>query len=187
MSKKKKKQTRTQTSTWVYVIAGASFIPLCGVLFGIVAIVWGFFNVDRGGKKVMLVGLAGILFTFILYGALYYIGEVQRGGVADEARAQFAEAKLLDLIESIEHFKRQNGRYPHSLQEMQSQSEYPMSIQDPMDIRGSRPFHYELDPFGEFYYLLSAGIDGLPYTQDDILPGVSREQQENIGYRVKER
>lgn len=184
--KKKKKYAKDQVNVLAYIIAGLSFIPLCGVLFGIIAIGWGLFNIDHGGKKVLAIGAAGILLTFVLYGALYYIGGVERGGIADEARTLSAKRQLLDLVKSIEYFKLQNGHYPGSLEEMQIQSISPVFIHDPLDTHGSRLFHYELDSSGEFYYLLSVGIDGQIHTNDDILPDISQEEQKNLGYRTKE-
>jgi hypothetical protein len=69
-----------------FVIGGLSFIPLLGVLFGLIAIVWGLSAWRGGGKKLALVGAAGIGFTILVYGALFYFGFAQRGGVYDDLR-----------------------------------------------------------------------------------------------------
>jgi hypothetical protein len=55
-----------------YVVGGMSFFPLLGVAFGLIAIVWGLAARRRGGAKLAIVGAAGIAFTFIIYGALFY-------------------------------------------------------------------------------------------------------------------
>src|SRR5208283_1587576 len=67
-----------------YVIGGLSFIPVIGVLFGIIAIIWGLVTKKLGGKKLALIGTAGIAFTVVLYSGLFYFGVMQRGGVYDE-------------------------------------------------------------------------------------------------------
>lgn len=54
-----------------YVIGGMSFIPLVGILFGIIAIIWGF---SIRHTKLKVVGSCGIAFTFVLYGSLAYFG-----------------------------------------------------------------------------------------------------------------
>ena len=52
--------------TFPFVLGGLSFIPLIGVLFGLLAIGWGLINRRRGGKKIALIGAGGIAFTIIL-------------------------------------------------------------------------------------------------------------------------
>ena len=39
-----------------YVIGGCSYIPLLGVLFGLVVIVWGIIRRKEGGYKLIAVG-----------------------------------------------------------------------------------------------------------------------------------
>src|SRR5215469_1981759 len=74
-----------------YVLAGMSFIPLIGVVFGLIAIGRGIFTGRKGGKLLALIGAGGICFTIILYGSLFYFGFVQRGGIYDVLRAACPE------------------------------------------------------------------------------------------------
>ncbi len=187
MAKKKRTTKKNDIGILAYIVAGASFIPLCGVAFGIVAIIWGFLKIERGGKKIIIIGASGILFTIIIYSSLYFFGFVQRGGIYDDLRTQLAETQLSDLVKSIEFFHLQEGHYPNSLQELQENSSQPLFIYDSTDVHNSDPsrlFYYELDDSGEYYYLLSVGFDGTPFTDDDIFPSIEG-QIENIGYRVK--
>lgn len=55
-----------------YVIVGLSFIPFAGVLFGIIAIIWGLVTKKLGGKKLAVVGAIGIVCTIIIYTCLFY-------------------------------------------------------------------------------------------------------------------
>lgn len=68
-----------------YAIGGASFIPLLGVLFGLVAIVWG---IAQRARLLVVLGTCGILFSVLVYGALFYFGIFQRGGIFDKLRSQ---------------------------------------------------------------------------------------------------
>jgi hypothetical protein len=48
-----------------FLVAGWSFIPTIGVLFGIYAIVWGLSSHKKGGKALAAVGAAGIAFNIL--------------------------------------------------------------------------------------------------------------------------
>ncbi|HJT25034.1 MAG TPA: hypothetical protein VJ873_10680, partial [bacterium] len=56
-----------------YVLGFCSFIPLMGVLLGIISIVFGALKFKSGGWKVVLLGVGGILFTIVLYGTLFLV------------------------------------------------------------------------------------------------------------------
>ncbi|MCP4094680.1 MAG: type II secretion system protein G, partial [Planctomycetaceae bacterium] len=83
-----------------FVIGGVSFIPGIGIFFGIVAIIWGLATKKLGGKKLAVVGACGIGFSVILYGALFYFGFVQRGGVYDDLRVQLSKNTITSLVQS---------------------------------------------------------------------------------------
>ena len=174
-----------------YVLGGLSFIPLVGVSFGIVVIIWGLIKLKQGGWKLILLGACGILFTVVLYGTLFYKGFVERGGIYDTLRSQMAQPMLTDLVKEIEQYKIQNGKYPESLEELIPEKEPQSSIMiyDPayVDLKMKEPrlFYYELINEGKNYYLLSSGVDGTAFTEDDMHPIVSEEEMKNIGYRKK--
>jgi hypothetical protein len=134
----------------------------------------------NGGKAVTFIGLGGILFTIAMYGALFYFGFMQRGGVYDELRAEMSKSNLTSLVQSIEFYKVQNGRYPEDLQTLQKSlpRNSLVFIQDPSKIasigQGESPFYYyEVTLSGERYYLLGTGPDNTPFTSDDIVPSVN--------------
>jgi hypothetical protein len=158
-----------------YIFGGLSFIPLCGVPFGVISIIWGLISKKRGSKILVIIGGLGIAVTIILYGSLYYFGFIQRGGVYDSLRENLAETQLNNLVPIIEFYKLQYGEYPLTLSDLaNAQPEgQPIFIWDPTIMTGnieSRQFYYELTNNSSNYYLLGVGADNTPYTSDDMLP-----------------
>lgn len=173
-----------------FVIGGLSFIPLIGVFFGLVTIILGLVFIKRRGWRLIVLGLGGIIFTVVLYGSLFYFGFIQRGGIYDKLRADMAKEQLPKIIVSIEYFKLQNGRYPNSLTELEEKSSDKfLFIADPidtkMDSNSPRNYYYQLIEDGQGYYLFSSGFDGVPFSEDDILPEISKDEMNKIGYRAR--
>jgi len=173
-----------------YVIGGLSFIPLLGIVFGIIVIIWGFVTKKMGGKKLAIIGACGIAFTVILYSSLFYFGVMKRDGVYDELRAKLAESNLVQLVQAVEFYKTQNGNYPDSLKTLYASlpENSMVFVIDPTDIHvGKEPrlFYYELVDEGH-YYLLGVGADGQPFTQDDILPKIQRSTNSKVGLLIKQ-
>jgi hypothetical protein len=175
-----------------FVIGGMSFIPLIGVLFGLVAIVWGLSTKKAGGKKLALIGGGGIIFTVIPYSALFYFVSMQRGGVFDDLRSKLSESTITSLVQAIEFYKIQNGKYPESLEVLEKSlpEDSTVFVFEPnFDLKVDekpRYYHYELID-GEHYYLLGVGPDGQPFTADDILPKIEISPQSKIGLVIKSR
>jgi hypothetical protein len=168
-----------------YVIAGLSYIPLIGVIFGLVAIVWGFATKKGGGRKLAFIGGGGIMFTVVLYSAFFYVGFFQRGGVYDDLRSQLAQSTITSLVQAIEFHKVQHGRYPETLEVLRQSlpENSTVFVFDPTDVKfGGQPryFHYELVGT-DHYFLLGVGPDGAPFTDDDIVPEVDVQQSSSIG------
>ena len=182
-------ETREKLGAFPFVISGLAFIPLVGVPFGIIAIVWGLATEKSGGKKLALVGGGGIVFTVALYCSLFYFGFVQRGGIYDAVRAQMAESTITSLVPAIEFYQAQNGEYPDSLETLRRSlpKNSVVFVFDPTDmkLRGrSRYYHYELID-SDHYYLLGVGPDGEPFTDDDILPKIEVGPQSTVGLVIK--
>ena len=170
-------QKKESAGCLAYVIGGMSFIPLIGVLFGIIAIAWGF---KAKHTKLKVVGVAGILFTVVIYGSLGYFGFVQEDGVYDELRAKMAKTQLTTAVQALEVYKVQNGAYPESLDVLQqSLPENSMVfLYDATQINSgtSRLYYYKVIDENS-YHIRSYGRDGLINTADDVLP----EHIENVG------
>ncbi|MCP3674699.1 MAG: type II secretion system protein G [Gammaproteobacteria bacterium] len=171
-----------------FVIGGVSFIPGIGIFFGIVAIIWGLATKKLGGKKLAVVGACGIGFSVILYGALFYFGFVQRGGVYDDLRVQLSKNTITSLVQSIEFYKTQNSRYPESLEVLRKSlpENSLVFVHDPAQVQmGGEPryYHYELKD-QEHYYLLGVGPDEQPYTSDDVLPNIEITLNSGVGLLI---
>lgn len=160
-----------------YIVGGMSFIPLIGVFFGIIAIIWGF---KAKNSKLKYVGSAGILFTVILYGSLGYFGFVQENGVYDNLRATMAKTQLTGAVQAIEFYKIQNGEYPDSLVTLQKSLPVNsmVSLHDSAQVNMDemKLYYYKLIN-NNSYHIRSYGRDGLINTKDDILPSPI----ENVG------
>lgn len=163
-----------------YVIGGMSFIPLLGVIFGIVAIVWGF---KSRNSKLKYIGSAGILFTVIIYSSLGYFSFVQEGGIYDDLRSTMAKTQLTGAVQAIEFYKVQNGQYPTDLKTLQSSlpENSMVFLHDAaqVNISESKFYYYKLINENT-YHIRSFGRDGIINTTDDIFPSAI----ENIGLVV---
>jgi hypothetical protein len=172
-----------------YVIAGLSFIPMIGVLFGIIAIIWGLVTKRQGGRKLANIGAGGIAFTVVIYSGLFYFGFKRRGGVFDDLRVTLAESNLTQLVQAIEFYKAQQGKYPDSLKVLKESlpANSMVFVNDPTDVKlknEARNFYYELVD-DTHYYLLGVGPDGKPFTSDDILPKVQVSPNGKVGLLIK--
>ncbi len=178
-------------SAWLgvasFVVAVLSFVPMFGLVFGVVGFIWG--TVRRSWLLAAL-GAGGFLFNVALYACLFYFGLYQRGGVYDELRTQMAVGMLNSSVKEIEFYKLQHGHYPASLSELDTKNAYQFpSVIDPTSMeRGAGKdahFFYELDPSGRMYFLRSVGPDGIPFTADDILPSLSADERKNTGLKLE--
>ena len=156
-----------------FVFSGMSFIPLIGVLFGLFAIARGLITKRDGGKKLALVGGAGIGFNILIYGALFYFGFVQRGGIYDDLRTKMAQSNLNALVQSVEFYKIQYGEYPDSLEMLKSSlskdSSQVIFVIDPRALMSGRYFYYQ-KVGSNHYYLRGVGPDGSPFSPGALIP-----------------
>jgi hypothetical protein len=153
-----------------FVIGGLSFIPLIGVFFGIIAIVWGF---SVKSIKLKIVGSLGIAFTIVLYSSLGYFGFVQEDGIYDELRQGMARTQINSAIQAIEFYKIQTGAYPDSLKTLQESlpKNSMVFLFDPTQIDTREGAYYFYDLISEQkYHIRALGRDGVLNTEDDVLP-----------------
>lgn len=164
-----------------YAFGVASFIPLMGVIVGIIAIAVGLSSNKKGGRTLALIGGCGIAFTVIVYGSLFYFGFKQRGGVFDGMRASMAQSTINALVPQIEFYRLQHGTYPPSLAALRQSTDASTStiMFDPSSFV-PRPFYYERVG-NDHYYLRGLGMDGKPFTADDLIPSVGIPPGSKIG------
>lgn len=145
-----------------YVFGGLSFIPLIGVVFGIIAIVIGVTKKTRGP---VILGTLGILFTIVLYGNLWYWGFVSKTGPWAGLKVQLVEQLMNDDAGKIAIYERQNGKLPQKWGDLGEPSiDNVYYVMDPWmtEIR------YTPHQDGTFE-LRSAGPDTTFETADDII------------------
>jgi hypothetical protein len=180
---------RPGLGTLPYVVGGLSYIPLIGILFGAIAVVWGLTTRKADGRRLALIGAGGVAVTVVAYSALFYFGFVQRGGVYDDLRIKLAEGTLTTVVHAIEVHKLQTGAYPESLEALRASvpNDTFVFVFDSTDIGlGGTPryFHYQVVD-SDHYYLLGVGPDGQPFTADDVLPKVELKPGSRLGLLIK--
>ena len=189
MVEQQPQQQKSKTLGIVSIVLGAiSFIPLFGFFLGIAAIVVGIIDMKKNKSKLGLIGLIlgiiGMLVTIGLYGGLFYFGFMQRGGVYDDLRTTMVqETQLPNTINAIEAYKARFGSYPEKIDDLKKVSNDPLIVVDQLQAANLKTedntFYYENK--GDYYYLFSKGVDGQPFTEDDVFPVM--EDAGNIGYR----
>lgn len=152
------------------------------MIFGIIAIILG---TARRTWGAVLLGASGLLFSLILYLGLFH-----NGGIYGKMRAMLAVNVLNSAVKDIELYKRQHGRYPAALSDVEPKDKKTLNnFIDPIPTKSGAGlngrFYYQLDPSGNFYLLRSVGPDGIPFTGDDILPALSDEERKTTGLRVQ--
>lgn len=162
-----------------YAIGGLSFAPFVGVIFGSVAVIWGLALWKTTGKRLIVIGLVGMAFSFVLQTGLYRFGFIGRDGIPTPARDPLAQGALNALVPQLEAYKAKHGRYPKTLAALAraNAADNHVLIYDPTFAPSAgqprRMFHYRPVKSRNAYYLLGVGADGVPYTADDILPAPS--------------
>lgn len=162
-----------------------SFIPVLGFLTGIVATTLGIIALIKIKKDLskgkgfaiagVILGILGVLFTPLLYGAMFYFFFVAKNGPLDESKKLLSQQLLTQNAGSLELYKKKYGACPNSLDEL---------TKDGFAIFSSdhylKPFYYKVSPDGISYELRSLGPDGAYNTADDIFPNIQPTNQEVI-------
>ena len=176
---------QARIDTAAFVLGGLSFIPLIGVPLGVAAIIWGLVSRKARRLTVVLLGLDGIGCTIVIYGALFFFGFVQTGGIYDRLRGQLAQQQLYTLVQAVEFYRLQYGSYPDSLEQLQATlPKQSLAVTfDPTGFRiGSLPRRFYYERVGiDHYYLRGVGVDGQPFTADDIVPDITIAPHSQIG------
>jgi hypothetical protein len=144
-----------------WIFGGLSFIPLIGVLFGAVAIIIG---TTKKIKGLIFLGIAGVLFTIIIYGSLFYFGFVAKTGVFVDLKIQLTSQLINTDAGQIALYKNKNGKLPIKLSDLGTPTNTnEFYIKDPW----MTDFLYTPKGDGTFE-LRSAGPDKIFNTRDDI-------------------
>ncbi|MEW8375451.1 MAG: type II secretion system protein GspG [Candidatus Thiodiazotropha sp.] len=171
-----------------FVVGTLSFVPVFGVLVGLVVIIWGLVKWKLGGWGLVLIGTLGICFTVYLYGALFYVGFAAIEEVSVDHKVRRAQTQLNKLVRKIEYYKIIHGEYPESLISLKTERQgvkYFSFIYDPFfsfkDMQ-LLPYNYGRVNNDKNYFLSSSGPDRIEGTEDDIFPKLSEHELSVIGY-----
>ncbi|MDM7924427.1 MAG: hypothetical protein QUS35_00230 [bacterium] len=171
-----------------YALAIASFIPYIGPVVSSAAIFYGWTRRRSGGGRIIALGvLGGLVSTAAFIGRFEPKQPVVKPSVVSAAAE--TRALLNGLVRAAEAFRERSGAYPESLPALAAETDTVLQFLDPASGGESGavvPFYYSLDPSGETYTLLSAGRDGEPGTEDDILPSLTDEELSRTGWRPLE-
>ena len=165
----------------VYLVRLICLIPLIGAFAGVVLIILGLAHYKD--RVFVIIGAAGILFTVIIYGSLFYVS--QNSNLFKRGFADLTQTQINDLVKTIEFYKMQNGAYPDSLQQLNIKGGSFVSIYDVMSTEmkpGTKEKTYQYHKLGNKYLLFSVGMDGVPNTKDDIYPSLKVADTSKVGF-----
>ena len=183
-------ETDKKLGTFPLVMASMSFIPMIGVLFGSIALIWGACSSNKEAKKLVVLGACGIGFNAILIGMLVYYLFIQKGALLTPVVSERETVQLTSLVKSVEFYRVQHGHYPESLQKLNDDSS-PTSVVASTSLfvitHDFARIHYELkDSDQTHYYLLNVGKDGKPFTGDDVVPSLQLAPGSQVGLLIHE-
>lgn len=154
-------------------------IPNFGFIAGLILLYKGLFNYKD--KKLVVIGIADILFSIIFWSVLFY--QMNHGDWFSDSNSKFAQTELNSIVKDIEFFKSQNGSYPESLYQF-NKTDQLIFINDPFLLTNldtmNRNFNYK--KIRDKYTIFSVGVDRIPNTLDDIYPTVTNDDTIKFGF-----
>ena len=89
---------------------------------------------------------------------------------------------------STNHRYKKQDRGKFKRKQVLAEKQFPKTF-DPtivdLNPKRDRYFFYQLDSSGSFYFLRSVGLDGIPFTADDIVPTIPEDERKKTGPRLK--
>jgi len=159
-----------------YFLGLICLIPLVGAFVGLGLLLYGLFKYKD--KWLSIIGAAGILWTVLVYSALFYAG--RHAPVFKKAFEEISQMQLNSLVKNIEYYKLAHGHYPDRLEQLKEDDQLA-PIYDAAQGMNSRGTVYNYEKVGDKYLLFSSGQDGIPNTKDDLFPQVTITDSSKIG------
>jgi len=163
-----------------YLLGLVSFIPLIGIIIGLIFISQGILKYKD--KWFTLIALAGLIFNIYFYTG--FLPEIIKPDIFEVNLKEDAIKNMSELVKQIEFYKLENGTYPDDLDQLRKVYKN-VSILDPLQLENNnkrKRFYYK--KIGNQYELFSKGKDAKAYTFDDILPEVSKKSISRLGLKV---
>ncbi|MBT1449510.1 hypothetical protein KJ365_01340 [Glaciecola sp. XM2] len=179
-------RSKTHHGSGAFILSGVSFIPLIGVIPGIICIINALVSRKENSKKLGLIGFSGVMLTVVLYGIV--LPAVFNSKSIGKSFEPHAISAMTSLVRHIEYFKLQNDAYPKSIAELRSnlkQGElvFTHDVSGPLVLgEQHREFYYEVVNDGNNYLLFGIGQDAVAFTADDIYPLIDEEKDKNVGW-----
>ena len=141
-------------------------IPLIGFFVGGGLIALGIFKYRNA--KLSLIGVAALIPSILIYGFLFIYTLSPSG---KQRWTAFCKPNLDQLVKNIEFYRKEHGVYPDSLEQLTKEQQF-VPINDPVQAFTKTKFgnKYFYRAKAGKYILFSMGVDGEPYTKDDIFP-----------------
>ncbi len=175
-------ETKKKAPIGLIIFSLLSFIPLIGIVFGIVSIIIGLTNFRRL-KLISILGASGIAVSILIFSYQFFVlHNMEKNGEIDRVRKQTTEMFLNNLSNEIASYKLKNGSYPDSLEQISKMNHsivitdmFSDNIKSKFDEQNeakmkkkSSNYFYKLEK--DSFVLFSVGKDGKPFTKDDIFP-----------------
>jgi len=116
-----------------YLLGLLCLIPLVGAFVGLGLLLYGLIHYKD--KWLSIIGGAGILFTVVIYGSLFYAAFHSK--TFNNGFTEIAQMQLNELVKDVEFYKLQHGSYPDKLQQIERHNTF-VNIHDPSQgMRGN--------------------------------------------------
>ena len=144
-------KTTSTKSKPPYLLGLLCLIPLVGAFVGLGLLLYGI--IKYKDKWLSIIGAAGILWTFISYSALFYVGK--HASVFRKGFEEISQMQLNSLVKNVEYYKLIHGQYPDSLKQLLEDDKLaPINdVVQGMRIRENSYYNYE--KIGDGYSLFS--------------------------------
>lgn len=169
-----------------FVLVGISFIPLIGVLTGVICILNAAITRRPNSKLLGFLGFCGVMVSVILYGVV--LPNMFKNTDFSKQFEPHAISAMTSLVRNIEYIKMQSGAYPANMEEVrgnlkEGEMVFSYDMSGPFGIdEKQRDFHYEVINDGGNYLLFGVGVDATAFTEDDIYPLIDPVKDKNIGW-----
>lgn len=160
-----------------YLLGLICLIPLVGAFVGLGLLLYGL--IKYKDKWLSIIGAAGILWTVIVYGSLYYAAT--HASVFKKGFEDISQMQLNSLVKDIEYYKLSHGQYPDSLKQLLTDDKLPPIIDAVQGMNTNANSYYNYQKIGGKYLLFSSGQDGISNTKDDLFPQVTITDTSKIG------
>ena len=179
------KNNSKNSSLYWWGIVG--FIPVLGAIVGLILTLLGIFKYKD--RNLILIGIGCIAFTVIL-NSIVYFKLVNDPDFFLESTESISQFELNTITKEIEIFKLKKGRYPNSLNELDSSLRIEgnfVALNDPLQFgsQNNKSGYFNYYIIGDKYRLFSSGKDKTENTADDIYPNLQSEESNSFGYLKK--